>query len=126
MSKVVLDSSALVAFLRQEHGASRVGEVIDRAVISAVSLAEVLTLSPIAAQLGGAAAVLQLLPIEVAELRRDDAFAAATLGAAARPRELTLGGRCCLATGYRLGAPVLTADKSWAGLEVGVTVELIR
>jgi PIN domain nuclease of toxin-antitoxin system len=126
LSKVVLDSSALIAFIRREPGAGRVGEVIDRSVISTVSLTEVLTLSLVVADLSRATSALQLLPVEVVEFLREDAFVAAALAAVTRHSGLTLGDRCCLAIGHRLGAPVFTADKRWTGLEVGVTVELIR
>lgn len=126
MGKVVLDSSALVAFIRQEPGAGRVGEVINRSVISTVSLAEVLTLSLVATELSRATSTLQLLPIDIIDFLHEDAFAAAALGATARAPGLTLGDRCCLAVAHRLGAPVFTADKNWAGLDIGITVELIR
>jgi PIN domain nuclease of toxin-antitoxin system len=45
MSSVVLDASALSAFPRQEPGWERVESILDRSVISSVSLAEVLTLA---------------------------------------------------------------------------------
>ncbi len=126
MTKVVLDASALVAYLRREPGAGRVGEVIGRAAVSAVTLAEVLSHPLVRAGLDRAAAALHVLPLEVIEFRREDAVAAATLGAGGSPARLTLGDRCCLAVALRLGAPVLTADRHWSGLDVGVTVELIR
>jgi len=34
--------------------------------------------------------------------------------------------RACLALGARLGIPVLTADRDWADLNIGITVQLIR
>lgn len=126
MSKVVLDSSALVAFIRQEPGADRVGEVIHRAVISTVSLTEVLSLSMVVAELTRATAALHHLPLEVVEFLYEDAFTAAALGVVTQHPGLTLADRCCLALGHRLSAPVLTADKSWSDLDVGVTIELIR
>jgi PIN domain nuclease of toxin-antitoxin system len=42
-SSVVLDASAMLALLNQEPGAATVLGVLDRAVISAVNLAEVYT-----------------------------------------------------------------------------------
>ncbi len=41
---------------------------------------------------------------------------------------LSLADRLCLAVGWRLGVPVLTADRRWAELEdaTGVPIELIR
>lgn len=39
---------------------------------------------------------------------------------------LSLGDRACLALAAELGIPALTADQTWAGLDIGVKVELIR
>ncbi len=39
---------------------------------------------------------------------------------------LSLGDAACLATARVLGMPVLTANRAWAALPVGVEVRLIR
>ena len=39
---------------------------------------------------------------------------------------LSLGDRACLALGKRLNLPVLTADKVWTSLSLGITINLIR
>jgi PIN domain nuclease of toxin-antitoxin system len=39
---------------------------------------------------------------------------------------LSLGDRACLALGLRLGSPVVTADRVWATVDVGVEIVLIR
>ena len=39
---------------------------------------------------------------------------------------LSLGDRACLALAQREGLPVLTADRTWAKLAVGVEVKVIR
>jgi len=39
---------------------------------------------------------------------------------------LSLGDRCCLALAKELGADVYTAERKWAGLDLGVTVRVIR
>ena len=63
---------------------------------------------------------------EVGQLTEDDAVSIARLRAATRAHGLSLGDRAYLATGLRLGQPVVTADRSWATIGVGVTVHLIR
>jgi ABC-type antimicrobial peptide transport system ATPase subunit len=39
---------------------------------------------------------------------------------------LSLGDRACLALAIQLNLPVLTADKLWQQLDVGVAIQLIR
>jgi ribonuclease VapC len=50
----------------------------------------------------------------------------ASLWKATRVQVLSLGDRVCLAVGFKAGRPVLTAERAWAKLEVGVSVWLIR
>jgi|DewCreStandDraft_2_1066082.scaffolds.fasta_scaffold03093_9 PIN domain nuclease of toxin-antitoxin system len=129
----VLDASALLAYLQGEPGSDLVEVALAAgAVISAVNYAEVLS------RLGDAgaepAAVHRRLRehglisslVEVLPLTEDDAVVIAQLRAPTRAQGLSLGDRACLATGLRLGRPVLTADRTWAGLSAGVTVRLIR
>ena len=51
---------------------------------------------------------------------------AASLLTQTRPLGLSLGDRACLALGLTLDATVVTADRVWNGLELGVAIELIR
>jgi len=62
----------------------------------------------------------------VAQLTHEDAVTIGRLRPATRGLGLSLGDRACLALGLRLGLPALTADGAWAGVSVGVRVELIR
>lgn len=55
-----------------------------------------------------------------------DARVAAELRTATRHRGLSLGDRACLALARREGLPVLTADRQWEGLDVGIDIRLIR
>ena len=121
------DASAALALLLDERGGDRVSRAEADAVIGAVSLTEVLQrlerlgvppemLDAADAQFGG-----RVAPFTEAQARD-----AARLYPATRPLGLSLGGRACLALARALAAPVLTADRSWAGLDVGVVVEVIR
>jgi PIN domain nuclease of toxin-antitoxin system len=66
------------------------------------------------------------LKIETLPFTAADARAAAELRAVTRHRGLSLGDRACLALARREGLPVLTADRQWEGLDVGVDIRLIR
>ena len=41
-------------------------------------------------------------------------------------RDISLGDRACLVTARHFGVPAVTADRSWAELDIGVRVEVIR
>lgn len=127
MSKVVLDSSAFLAFSQGEPGAERVLHALHRSVLSAVNLTEILT---VLAREGLPAAEASSEVVrcvgEVAPHDAELAAGAAALAAANRRLGLSLGDCCCLALALRLRLPVLTADRAWADLDVGVRVELIR
>jgi PIN domain nuclease of toxin-antitoxin system len=131
--RFALDASALLAYLLREPGYQAVhAALLSGAVISAANYGE--ALSRLADRGSIPKEVDRVLregglvgsPLEVAPLLRDDALALAELRALTRSLGLSLGDRACLALGLRLGLPVLTADRAWAGLAVGVDIRVIR
>ncbi|TFU25779.1 type II toxin-antitoxin system VapC family toxin [Thermus tengchongensis] len=131
--RVVLDASALLAFLLKEPGGERVKEaLLQGAVMGAVNLAEVgsklaergLDPGEVFARLRARGILGQTL--EVFPFTEEDALEAARLRPLTRPLGLSLGDRACLALARRLGLPALTADATWEGLDVGVKVEVVR
>jgi PIN domain nuclease of toxin-antitoxin system len=129
----VLDASALIAYLRGEPGAALVqASLAVGAYISTINYAEVLSrLSDVGedAEVADRRLSHQGLIgglVQVVSLTEDDAVTIAALRARTRPAGLSLGDRACLATGLRLGTPVLTADRTWATLSLGVTIQTIR
>jgi ribonuclease VapC len=127
VNSVVLDASAALALLRRESGAEYVESRLTGAVISAVNYSEVIKK---AVERGGnvadARAQLDFLQLSVVPFDIVLACHAAGLWPAVREYGLSLADRCCLALGATLGRPVLTADRSWGELNIGVSVELIR
>jgi len=69
---------------------------------------------------------LQALGLEVAAFSNEDALGMAKLHHLARAKGLSLGDRACLALGCRLNLGVLTADRSWALLDLGILIDLLR
>lgn len=123
----VIDSSALLAVLWSEPGYQTVLSAIDSAKISAVNLAEVT--SKLADRSVTGAAVLCALakfPIEVIPFDEHQALRVGDLRDATRQFGLSLGDRACLGLAFAEGAKVLTADRHWAQLELGVDITLIR
>ena len=129
MTSIVLDASALLALLRGESGAERVGAVLSDSAMSAANLAEVV--GYLARNGADEAGVRQVLaPLPVAWVSFDDALAydAGMLVAATKSAGLSFGDRACLALARRLHLPAMTADRAWSSIAstVGVTVDLIR
>ncbi len=127
MTGVVLDASALLAFLLAEPGADVVARHLRNASLSAVNYCE--TLARVADRgrpLETAAADIARLRLAVVPFDPAQAVRAASLRPATRPLGLSFADRACLALGLTRAAPVLTADRAWAMLDVGVVVECVR
>ena len=126
-SRVVLDASAVIALARGERGASAVESVIDRASLNAVNFAEtVVVLVRAGVTRRSAVASLRALQLQIEPCDEAIAEISADIHAATRKHGLSLGDCICLATARQLGAKVLTADRAWRSLDVGVVVEVIR
>jgi PIN domain nuclease of toxin-antitoxin system len=123
-----LDASVLLAYAYDEPGADLAREaIVEGSVISTVNLAEVVTnlhdrtwsTDKIADLIGAAS-------LQVVAFDETMAYDAGLLRQQTRHLGLSLGDRACLALARRLGAPVLTADRAWRDLDVGVEIEVIR
>jgi PIN domain nuclease of toxin-antitoxin system len=125
---VVLDSSALIAFFKEEQGAEIVEKHLAEAAISTVNVQEVAKKMMDAG--GGEPdirAAIDALPLDIRPHDVDDAFLAAALASATRKFGSGLGDRSCMALAIRLGVPALTTDRAWTKLDVpGLDVVLVR
>ena len=65
-------------------------------------------------------------PLFLEPLTDADCIEIARLRPLTKARGLSLADRACLALSKRLNIPIVTADREWADLEVGVSVQLIR
>lgn len=128
----VFDASALLAWLQDERGKERVTAALaEGANMSAVNWAETLskltdggkstedTVSDLSRR--GLFKSLAFHP-----LTEEAALEVARLRPVTRAAGLSLGDRACLALARTLKLPVLTADRTWTKLHVGVKIESIR
>ena len=127
MSRAVLDSSALLAYVLAEPGGDAVKGYLGHAIISAVNLSEVV------ARLVNAGATEELirhqfrsLRLSVSDFDEETAYCAGMLRERTKDYGLSLGDRACIATAARLELPAVTADRLWANLDVDVEIVLIR
>jgi len=131
--ELVLDASALLAYLRDEPGIDVVRKALEkRTAISAVNWAEVLSKltdlgydpSVAGQQLrdqGVIGAALLICPFD-----EDQAREVAGLRNRTRPLGLSIGDRACLALAAHLKVPALTADQTWSKIKTPVAVRVIR
>ncbi len=130
MSPIVLDASAALAILFGEAGADafdRDSQLMDRAVMSAVNVAEVMAKLVAKGVPAERAWSMATQPIrEIVDFNGAHARLAGSLIAETRSRGLSLADRACLALGISLKAAVYTADRQWKGLRFGVPIHLIR
>jgi PIN domain nuclease of toxin-antitoxin system len=127
MTEVVLDASALIAFLRKEPGASKVESVLSRACISAVNLTETITkMIDYGKPLEQVAHQISRLQIPVIHFDPELAHITASLRASTRQAGLSLGDRACLALALKKNLPAFTTDDEWKKCKHGVQVVKIR
>lgn len=128
MSKVVLDASALLASFKREPGAEAVDEaILAGAFVSAVNWSEILAkLVEIGLPLPEAEAALNGLPLGILAFEYRHARLCAELRERTRRNGLSFADRACLATAKLESIEVLTTDRAWAGLDLGIEIRVIR
>ena len=124
---VVLDASALLAYLQDEPGGERVREVLAHSVMSTVNWAEVIGKArDDGVDTRGLHEDLASLGLALEPFSAEQAEIAGRLKERTRQFGLSLGDRACLALGSDRSEIVCTADRAWQRLDIGVTVETIR
>jgi ribonuclease VapC len=127
MAEAVLDASALIAFLRNERGAEKVGAILTQSILSAVNLTETLTkMVEYGKPLADVARQIDRLQIPVIPYDVEQATIAASLWQATRTAGLSLGDRACLSLALTKSLPALTTDREWHKCGLGVKIVAIR
>ncbi len=124
---IVFDSSALLAIAFDESGAEAAQSSLGEGIMSAVNASEVVGRF-VDLGLGRLQAQEWLLRYGIPIFAFDEAsaIAAGALRGATRSAGLSLGDRACIALARRESGSVITADRNWARLDLGVFVSLIR
>ena len=124
---VVLDASALLAYLQLEPGADAVKAALGEATMSTVNWAEVIQkVSPSESEAVELRYGMQSLGLTFLPLSAVQAEIAGRLRESTARFGLSLGDRACLAVGKDSGGVVYTADRVWLELGLDVEIKAIR
>jgi PIN domain nuclease of toxin-antitoxin system len=123
----VLDASVLLAVVLGEIDAAAAEPWFAEACMSAVNLSEVVArLADLGFRSALIAEGLAKFDLDVRAFDQAHAERAGLLRPVTRQQGLSLGDRACLALAAELDRPAVTADRAWAGLDIGIRIELIR
>ena len=127
MTKYVLDASALLAFLAGEPGGDAVEEALPSAIVSTINMSEVIAkLLERRMSEDEVREVLRYLDCEVVNFTLERAWRTARLRPLTRHQGLSLGDRACLELAIEHDLPVMTTDRVWGEIDVGVVVNVLR
>lgn len=122
-----MDSSAALAILLDEKGADTALGLLPEAQCSSVNAAEIIA-RLIDKGRSMEKAVVDFVSLGMPVVAFDEAMgiSAGQLRVLTKHRGLSLGDRACLALAIHENAAAVTADRSWADLDLPCKIELIR
>jgi ribonuclease VapC len=130
MSRVVLDSSVILAILKSERIDAAAYSLVDGGLMSAVNVAEVYgKMKSVSTDISSALTDTDRLFAELIETQpftEKQARLAGLLYEPTRQFNLALGDRACLALALDIDAVVYTVDSVWEKLDVGCEIRLLR
>jgi PIN domain nuclease of toxin-antitoxin system len=127
MSKLVIDASALLAVLLDEEYAKEAERLLSVSIMSAVNFSEVVgKLTDIDMPENKIKEILESLPIEIYPFDKEQAYISGLLRPITKSKGLSFGDRACLSLGMVLKSSVVTMDKVWKNLNVGVEIKVLR
>jgi ribonuclease VapC len=127
VTSVVLDASALMAFLHSEPGSDMVWQALSDALISAVNYSEVLKKAiERGKEAEHVASAIRRLSLVIVPFDEQLAMTSAELYPQAKPHGMSFADRACLALGVLRGCAVLTAERKMRLLSLPIKVKLIR
>lgn len=124
---IIFDASALLVLLNKEPGHETVESHLTHAIMSAVNLAEAITvLTNIGIPVDNAVQLASELITEIVSFDAEQAAITAELRSITKPFGLSLGDRACLALAKSRQLPVITADKIWKALKLPIDIKVVR
>ena len=127
--KVILDASAVLAYLQDESGCEKVEAVLSegKAIVSAVNYAEVVSkLLESGLPEPSVNVVMDNLELRIEPLDDKQAWKTGVLRMTTREFGLSLGDRACLALAHVKKLSIVTADKQWDKLKTDIKIIQLR
>ncbi|WP_018938974.1 MULTISPECIES: PIN domain-containing protein [unclassified Thioalkalivibrio] len=123
----VLDASAVLAFLHDEPGGDHVAPALDGGRVSTVNWSEVMqkslqrnvNIQEMQQEFSDVGLLFEPFTAEQAAL-------AAQLWEPSRQHGLSMADRACIALAMDKALPVLTADRAWGQLDLGIAIQVLR
>ena len=122
----VFDSSAIIALLQQEEGSEMVANSMKGAIMSSLNYSEVAAVLARKMPRETIVTLLAKLISEIVPFDEDQALEVGILYKETKSAGLSMGDRACITLAKLRKMPVLTADKEWAKLNLGVEIKYIR
>ena len=122
-----VDSSTVLAILHEQDDWQGYAGRISGQYLASISAAEVLgSLVQAGLDPDAAGQALRLLGMIIVPFDEQDAVMMAAMQPQMKGLRLSLGAKACLAFARRRALTVLTAEKTWRGLDLGVKIEVVR
>ena len=128
MNKVILDSSALLALIKNEEGSSVVEELLGSIIMSSINISEVASIL-LDSEMDTEQVSKAIEPFidSIIDFDFEYSILCASLKKSTKHLGLSLGDRACISLGIKLSFPIYTADKLWAELKLeNADIRLIR
>ena len=127
MTKIVFDSSAILALLKMESGHEIVSKNLEQAVVSSVNFCEVVSFLSKKTQKQDEMIKFLTETFDcIEDFNIEQSIIAGSFISVTKDYGLSLGDRACLALAKYKNIPVLTADKAWTKLNLGIKIKLIQ
>lgn len=128
MASVIIDSSVILAIAKNERLNDEAYVYAQDAIISSVNACEVLTkfIDRVGLTADESIDAVNGFKLIIEPFDQKHFYQAAMMYPQTKKLGLSLGDRACLALGMHYKLPVITADRAWAKLDIGVNVRVIR
>ena len=127
-NKTVFDSSALIMLFAKEVGYEIVRQHLKNAIISSVNIAEVYKYCIEIQNLSeeDCRSLIKLSGIKIIEFSEEHALITAKIASKTKQYGLSLGDRSCIALAIVKNYPILTCDRIWQKVDIGVDFIMAR